>query len=82
VWKVDVLIHEVQYDFEDVDDYGEPIRGHAPHCPMELTVNAKVDAPTKWNMTGFIEGELYRRYPTISIYEMDFDILVIRASPT
>lgn len=82
MWKVDVLIHEVEYDFEDVDDYGDPIRGLTPRCPMELTVNANVDAPTKWNLMGFIEGELCRRFPTISVYEIDFEILVVRASPT
>lgn len=82
MWKVDVVIHAVDYEYENFDDGGRVIRGLAPRCPIEMTVTTGVEFPERWNVTDAIEVELCRRFPTIGIYGIDFDILVVRASPT
>ena len=79
VFLADVRVHDVEWDFDTFDDYERLIKGFKPNVPFNITVS--VTEYDTDEIRNCVTDELEAKFPLISVWSVDIEILSVRASP-
>jgi len=81
VFKIDVRVQDLEWDYDGMfDDAGRLVKGQTPNIPMDITVEAA--SLDRYEVDAAVNMEIEALFPRVIVYNLDYDVLLVRASPT